>query len=96
MLMVGEQTYLDVTISPDNATNKKILWHSSNESVATVSSDGLVEAISAGFAIISATSESSGGIPKVIVRIHRMVNISIGKILKAISPISGAMVRPTL
>lgn len=28
MLMVGEQTYLDVTISPDNATNKKILWHS--------------------------------------------------------------------
>ena len=59
-LTVGDQTSLDATISPDNATNKKIRWSSSKESVATVTPDGIVEAVSAGTAFITATSEDSG------------------------------------
>ena len=59
-LTVGDQASLDATISPDNATNKKISWSSSKESVATVTPDGIVEAISAGTAFITATSEDSG------------------------------------
>ena len=59
-LTVGEQASLNVIISPDNATNKKISWSSSKESVATVTPDGIVEAVSAGTAFITATSEDSG------------------------------------
>ena len=59
-LTVGDQASLDATISPDNATNKKISWSSSKESVATVTPDGIVEAVSAGTAFITATSEDSG------------------------------------
>ena len=59
-LTVGDQVSLDVTISPDNATNKKISWSSSKESVATVTPEGIVEAVSAGTAFITATSEDSG------------------------------------
>ena len=59
-LTVGDQASLDATISPDNATNKKISWSSSEESVATVTPDGIVEAVSVGTAFITATSEDSG------------------------------------
>ena len=59
-LTVGDQASLDATISPDNATNKKISWSSSKESVATVTPDGIVEAVSAGTAFITARSEDSG------------------------------------
>ena len=59
-LTVGDQASLDATISPDNATNKKIRWSSSKESVATVTPDGIVEAVSAGTAFITATSDDSG------------------------------------
>ena len=59
-LTVGDQASLDATISPDNATNKKIRWSSSKESVATVTPEGIVEAVSVGTAFITATSEASG------------------------------------
>ena len=59
-LTVGDQASLDATISPDNATNKKISWSSSKESVATVTPDGIVEAVSAGTSFITARSEDSG------------------------------------
>ena len=59
-LTVGDQASLEATISPDNATNKRISWSSSKESVATVTPDGIVEAVSAGTAFITARSEDSG------------------------------------
>ena len=59
-LTVGDQASLDATISPDNATNKKIIWSSSKESVATVTPDGIIDAVSAGTAFITARSEVSG------------------------------------
>ena len=59
-LTVGDQASLDATISPDNATNKIIRWSSSKESVATVTPDGIVEAVSAGTAFITVSSDDSG------------------------------------
>lgn len=44
-------------IEPANATNKNIIWSSSNEGVATVNQKGLVTAKSIGEAIITATTE---------------------------------------
>ena len=55
-LTVGDQKSLNATVSPSNATNKKITWASSRPNVASVTSDGIVEGISAGSAVITATS----------------------------------------
>lgn len=56
-LTVGEQKTITATIAPKNATNKNIKFSSSKESVATVSKDGVVEAIAAGKAIVTVTSD---------------------------------------
>ncbi|HCC07915.1 MAG TPA: hypothetical protein DEP72_07170 [Clostridiales bacterium] len=53
----GTTGTLVATISPSNATNKNITWSSSNTLVATVSSSGVVIPITAGTAIITATTE---------------------------------------
>lgn len=47
---------LTTTINPNTATNQVISWESSNESVATVSDEGLVTAISVGNTTITATA----------------------------------------
>lgn len=46
-LYEGETLQLTATISPSNTTYKTVKWTSSNESVATVSENGLVTAVSA-------------------------------------------------
>lgn len=53
-LLAGSTEQLTVSISPGNATEKTVTWISNNTSVATVSSDGVVTAVSAGTAIITA------------------------------------------
>ena len=53
-LKVGESATLFATISPDNATNKNIIWQSSNSSVFTIS-NGRVTANNPGEAIVTAT-----------------------------------------
>ena len=47
---------LIATILPDNATLKTVSWSTSNPSVATVDTDGLVTAIEEGFATITVTT----------------------------------------
>ena len=58
-LYEGENLSLIATIAPDNATNKNVVWKSSNTSVATVV-DGVVTALKAGVAIITVTTEDGG------------------------------------
>lgn len=58
-LKIGESEDLTATITPDNATNKKVTWSSSDESVATVV-NGKVTAKRKGTATITATSEDGG------------------------------------
>ena len=52
-MIAGNDSVLSVTILPTTATEKTLLWLSSDESVATVN-DGIVSAIAAGTAIITA------------------------------------------
>ncbi len=47
---------LTATVLPTNATNRTVTWKSSNTSIATVNSSGLVTAKSPGSAIITATT----------------------------------------
>ena len=55
-LDVGGSKTLAATVTPDNATNKKVRWSSDNETVATVSEDGVVTAVAGGTAVITATT----------------------------------------
>jgi len=54
-LTVGGTETLTVSYTPNDATNKSVTWASSTPAVATVSSSGLVTAVSAGTATITAT-----------------------------------------
>lgn len=62
-LKVGETGEITATIEPDNATNKKVNWSTSNENVATVAANGTVATVTAvaeGAATIIAKSEDGG------------------------------------
>ena len=53
-LTVGDIETLTATVEPTNATNKTVMWSSSNDSVAMVDSNGNVTGIGRGFATITA------------------------------------------
>lgn len=57
-LDVNATQQLTATISPSNATDKSVRWSTSNSSVATVTSAGVVSGIAAGTANIAVTSVS--------------------------------------
>lgn len=58
---VGGTVTLTATVSPDNASDKTITWSSDNTAAATVA-DGVVTAVGAGTAIITATANDGSGI----------------------------------
>ena len=55
-LMPNETAQLVATVNPGYVDNKNVDWTSSNTAVATVDANGLVTAVAAGSAIITATS----------------------------------------
>ena len=56
-LVSGDTKQLAATVLPDNATDKTVSWTSSDDTIATVSEDGLVTALeTVGSAVITATS----------------------------------------
>lgn len=58
ILAVGETLQLQTTITPNDATNQNSAYQSSNSAVATVASNGLVTAKSAGTAMITAKTSN--------------------------------------
>lgn len=56
-LVVGQSSTLNATVSPANATNQDVSWATSNSSVATVNSSGVVTAIGTGSATITVTTD---------------------------------------
>ena len=57
-MLVGETVRLSATITPANATDRTVTWASSKQSVATISSDGVVTAVAEGTSTVTA---SAGG-----------------------------------
>ena len=55
-LEIGEESQLTAIISPSNASDRKVIWGSSNVKVVTVTETGLVKGIAEGSATITATA----------------------------------------
>ena len=55
-LKIGDQLTLIATVLPVNASNKNVVWTSSNSAVAAVDQNGKVTAVAAGNAIITVTT----------------------------------------
>ncbi len=69
-LIQNKTSQLSATVLPANANNKEIQWRSSNENIATVSSDGLITALSTGKVDIYAKNPQSGFEGKCVVTVN--------------------------
>ncbi|MGN0468537.1 MAG: Ig-like domain-containing protein [Acutalibacteraceae bacterium] len=56
----GKTFKISAVVSPSDATNKTLVWKSSNSLIASVSSDGTVKAVKAGTATISVATVDGG------------------------------------
>ena len=65
-LAINQFRTLTLNISPNNAHNKKVIWSSSDNSIATVDSKGKVTGIAKGTATITAMAADGSGIKKSI------------------------------
>jgi uncharacterized protein YjdB len=68
-LEVGQTVELTAAIEPENATNKKVTWSSSDEEVATVDETGLVTAVTEGTVQITVTTEDGGHTDSITVKV---------------------------
>ncbi len=59
-ILEGRTWQLVATISPPDAVEKSVSWSSSDESIATVTSEGLLTGVSLGTAEITVTAEDGG------------------------------------
>ena len=57
---VGKQVTLMATIFPENATNKSVIWASSDEAIVSVSSTGVVTGVAIGSASITVRTVEGG------------------------------------
>jgi YD repeat-containing protein len=76
-LTAGNTEQLTATVSPANATNTGVTWSSSAPSVATVSSSGLVTAVSAGTATITVTTNAGNQTATCLVTVHPGPSLSV-------------------
>ena len=66
---IGDTITLTPSIIPEYATNKKVTWSSSNESVATVDQNGVVSGKRTGTAVISCTTADGGHVAECVVTV---------------------------
>lgn len=57
---ISSTTRLTATVSPANASNKSVIWSSSNPAIATVNTSGVVTGISEGTTSVTATTVDGG------------------------------------
>ena len=61
-LKVDDTQQLTATVEPSDATNKAVTWQSSNTSVATVSTSGLVTAKAEGSCVVTCRAKDGSGV----------------------------------
>ena len=73
-LTCGDSLAIKATVYPEDATDKTVVWSSSDEAIACVGSDGVVVALSAGTVIITATSNGYEASCVVVVKENNGIN----------------------
>ncbi|NYB72743.1 Ig-like domain-containing protein [Sedimentibacter hydroxybenzoicus DSM 7310] len=68
-LEVGEKLQLTIKIEPEDATNQDVTWESSDDTIATVSANGLVTAVTEGEATITVTTEDGNKMYSVVIAV---------------------------
>jgi len=79
-MTVNKTLQLTATIIPANATNQRVTWSSSNETVAAVDGSGLVIAVAPGNADITVTTEDGRHTATCNVTVNELVNAKIPNI----------------
>ncbi|MCR5475357.1 MAG: Ig-like domain-containing protein [Lachnospiraceae bacterium] len=79
---VNNTIKLKASVKPDNATNKKVTWSSSDNSIATVDQEGNVTGKKKGFTTITVTTEDGGKKADCIVTV---INVPLVKIALPVS-----------
>lgn len=72
-LEVGQTGTVTATVSPNNATNKKVTWSTGNSSIATVN-NGTVTAVGEGETSITVTTTDGGFVANCVVRVSPKSN----------------------
>ena len=78
-LEMDNSTLVSAKLTPENVTNNKLIWSSSDTSIASVDTDGRIKGKNAGKCTITATAEDGGGATAsvtVYVEPHIPVNVT--------------------
>ena len=78
-LVIGASEKLTATVFPENVTDKTVIWSTSDASIVSVDTDGNVNAVSVGEAIITATCGDKSATCKVTVNPILAESITIDK-----------------
>ncbi len=70
---IGDKTQLTAKVYPENSTNQKVFWSSSDESVLTVDENGLATAHGSGTAKVYATTEDGGVRGELSINVERSI-----------------------
>lgn len=73
---VGEKVSFTAVVVPEKATDKTVIWSSSDENVATVSADGVVVGVAIGKAMITAKA-ADGSIARATVPVTVVQNVEL-------------------
>lgn len=88
-IAAGEKVALKATVNPDNATNKNVVWSSSNPAVAKVDQNGNVTAVKNGIAIIKVVTKDQSRTAQCVVKVTTSVESSISISEKSVTIDSG-------
>lgn len=99
-MYVGQTDTIAVSVIPSTATNKKVTWSSSVPSVATVSSTGVIKALTEGSTVITVKTQNGGFTASCTVTVYSKVpvkgialdrreyTISVGEIQQLVAAVS--------
>ncbi|MBO5479433.1 MAG: Ig-like domain-containing protein [Clostridia bacterium] len=71
-LLVGKKAQIDYAITPETVSNKTVTWKSSDETIATISKEGIITALKEGTTNITAILESENKQATIKVNVHKL------------------------
>ena len=95
-LTAGQTSQLTATVAPPTATNKTVVYTSSNQGSVTVSNTGLVTAVSPGSATITVTTNNSKTATAVVSVVTPVTGVTVSPTTLALNVNQTAQLTPTI